>query len=141
MKLKVTKAEVWAATIEDRPGGLHEKLAALAGAGANLEFVVSRRAPDQPGKGVVFATPIKGAKQTKAAEAAGFQRSAALHSVRIEGNDKPGTGAAITKALADAGINLRGLSGAAFGRKVLGYLALDNADDAARAMAILKKLA
>src|SRR5438477_7174719 len=124
MKLNVTKTEVWAATIEDRPGGLHEKLQALADSGANLEFVISRRSPENPGKGVVFVTPIKGAKQTKAAQESGFQKSEGLHSLRIEGADKPGLGAAITQALADAGLNLRGVSGAAFGRRSLAYLAL-----------------
>jgi hypothetical protein len=140
MKLNVTQRDVWAATIEDQPGGLHEKLAALSKAGANLEFVVSRRAPEKPGKGVVFVTPLKGAKQTKAAETAGFQKLAGLHSVRIEATDKPGVGAAIAKALADTGINLRGLSGAALGRRFVLYLALDTSKDAARAAAILKQL-
>jgi hypothetical protein len=140
MKLNVITTDVWAATIEDRPGGLHEKLAALAEAGANLEFVVSRRAPDKPGKGVVFITPLKGAKQTKAAEAAGFKKSAGLHSVRVEGPDKAGTGAMLTDALTDAGLNLRGASGAAFGRQFVVYLALDTAADAAKAVSTLKKL-
>lgn len=140
MKLNVKQTDVWAATIDDRPGGLHEKLAALGEAGANLEFVISRRTPEQPGKGVVFVTPIKGAKQTKAAHAAGFKKSDGMHSVRVEGTDKPGVGAAMTKALADAGINLRGVSGAAFGRRFVGYLALDRPEDAAKALSVLKKL-
>ena len=141
MKLKVTQAEVWAATIDDRPGGLHEKLAPLSQAGANLEFIISRRTPEQPGKGVVFATPIKGAKQTKAAEATGFQKAAALHSLRVEGTNKPGVGTAITKALADAGLNVRGVSGAALGRQFVIYVALDTPEDASKAASILKKLA
>ena len=140
MKLNVKTTDVWAATIEDRPGGLNEKLAALADAGANLEFVVSRRAPDKPGQGVVFVTPLKGAKQTNAAAAAGFKKSAGLHSVRVRGSDKAGTGARMTEALMDAGINLRGVSGAAFGRRFVAYLALDTAADAAKAVGVLKKL-
>jgi hypothetical protein len=140
MKLKVAQADVWAATIEDRPGGLQEKLAAVAAAGASMEFIVSRRSPDQPGKGVVFVTPIKGAKQTKAAEGAGFQKAAGLHSLRIEGTDKPGACAAIAKALGEAGINLSGLSAAAFGRTFVTYLGLDTPEDAAKAASILKKL-
>ncbi len=36
MALKVARADVWATSIEDRPGGLAEKLAVLAGAGVNL---------------------------------------------------------------------------------------------------------
>jgi hypothetical protein len=140
MKMNVQRTEVWAATIDDRPGGLHEKLAVLSVAGANLEFVISRRTPDQPGEGVVFVTPIKGARQSKAAEEAGFRKTDRLHSVRVEGMDKPGIGAAMTEALADAGLNLRGVSGAALGRQFIAYLALDTADDAEMAIETLKRL-
>ncbi len=59
MKLDVTRVNVWAASIKDRSGALAEKLAALAQAGANLGFVLARRAPDKPGTGVVFLTPLK----------------------------------------------------------------------------------
>ncbi len=140
MKISVSRADVWAATIEDRPGGLAEKLEALAAAGANLEFVVSRRMPDKPGKGVVFITPLKGAKQLKAGQAAGFQTSKGLHSVRVEGTDQPGSGAKMIRARADAGINLKGVSGAALGRKFVGHLALDTPEDATKALAVLRKL-
>jgi hypothetical protein len=140
MKLNVSRTDTWAAAIDDRPGGLADKLAALAAAGANLEFIIARRAPEQRGSGVVFVTPLKGAKQIKAADAAGFQKTGSLHSLRVEGADKPGTGAKLTKALAEAGINLRGLSGAAFGKRYVTHLALDTAQDAAKAAALLKKL-
>jgi hypothetical protein len=140
MKLNVSKTDVWAATIEDRPGGLADKLASLAGAGVNLEFIISRRTPEKAGKGVVFVTPIKGAKQVKAAQSTGFQKTNKLHSIRVEGTDKPGMGARITTALAEAGINLRGLSAAAIGRNFVTHLALDTAEQAAKAAGILKKL-
>ena len=140
MKLKVTTVDVWAASIEDRVGSLAEKFAALTTAGSNLEFVIARRAPEQPGKGVVFVTPLNGAKQVKAAEAAGFLRTGGLHSVRIEGADKPGLGAKMTKALAKAGISLRGLSAVAIGTKFVCYLALDTPEDAEKATNTLKKL-
>lgn len=138
--MKVQRTDVWAATIEDRPGGLHEKLAELAEAGANLEFVISRRTPDRPGKGVIFVTPLKGAKQMKAAEEAGFKKTDRVQSVRVEGTDKPGLGAAMTEALAEAGLNLRGVSGASLRRQFIAYLALDTAQDAAEAINVLKKL-
>jgi hypothetical protein len=140
MKLKVSRTDTWAATIDDHPGGLADKLAALAAAGANLEFIIARRAPEQRGSGVAFVTPLKGAKQTKAAKAAGFQKTGGLHSVRVEGADKPGMGAKLTSALAKAGINLRGLSAAALGKSHVTYLALDTVQDAAKAVAVLKKL-
>ena len=140
MKLNVSRTDTWAATIDDRPGGLADKLAALAAAGANLEFIIARRAPELRGSGVVFVTPLTGAKQIKAAEAVGFQKTKSLHSLRIEGADKPGTGAKLTTALAEAGINLRGLSAAAVGKRYVAHVALDTAQDAAKVAALMKKL-
>ncbi len=140
MKITMSGSDVWAATIDDRPGGLAAKLGALAAAGANLEFLIGRRKPEQPGKGVVFLTPLKGAKQLKAAEAAGFRKAGNLHSVRIEGANQAGLGAKLTKVLAEAGINLRGISAAALGNKFVTHLALDTAEDAAKTVNLLKKL-
>ncbi|MBE3096472.1 MAG: ACT domain-containing protein [Planctomycetes bacterium] len=140
MALKVSRVDTWAATIEDRPGGLAGKLEALAAGGANLEMVIARRTHDKPGMGVVFVAPIKGARATRAAAAAGFAKAASLHSLRAEGPDRPGLGAAITRALAEAGINLRGLTAAAISRKCVVYLAIDTAEDAARAAGILRKV-
>src|SRR5690242_10627374 len=114
MPLKVQKVDTWAAPLKDESGGLADKLDVLAKAGANLEFVIGRRAPDKPGQGVVFVTPIKGAAVIRAARAAGFKKTDSLHTVRLEGADKPGAGSVITRALADKGLNLRGLSAAAF---------------------------
>jgi hypothetical protein len=140
MKLKVSRTDTWAATIADRPGGLGDKLAALAAAGANLEFIIARRASERRGDGVVFVTPLKGAKQIKAAEAAGFQKTGSLHTLRVQGADRPGKGAKLTRVLAQAGINLRGFSAAALGKQYVTHLALDTAKDAAKAAAVLKKL-
>ena len=138
MALTVTRVDVWAATIEDQPGGLAAKLAAVAEAGAQLEFVISRRAPDKPGAGVVFLTPLQGPAQIRAAKKAGFEKTKSLFSVKAEGPDKRGLGAQITRALADAGLNLRGLSAAAIGRKCVVHVALDSSADATKAARILK---
>ncbi len=140
MAYTIQKVDVWAGEIEDRPGGLAEKLEALTHAGANFEFMISRRAPEKPGTGVVFLTPIKGAGQKKAAAAAGLNTTDTLHSVRVEGPDRPGLGAKASRALADAGINLRGVSAAALGRRSVTYFAFDGASDAANAIKILKKV-
>ena len=139
MALKATKAEVWAATIEDRAGGAAEKLEALAKGGADLEMVLARRT-DQPGQGVLFATPVKGAKVVKSAQEAGFGKPGNIHSVRIEGTDKPGLGAKIARALGNAGINFRGMSAVAIGTKFISYIACDSAEDADKAVSLLKKL-
>ena len=139
MAYSVKKVEVWAGEIADRPGGLAEKIQSLSNAGANLEFIIARRAADKPGTGVVFVTPIKGAKQKSAAQGTGLASTDSLHSVRVEGPDKAGLGAKMTQAISEAGINLRGLSAAALGRRAVSYLAFDSAADADSAVSILRK--
>lgn len=140
MPLEVTRVDVWAAAIQDKPGGLAQKLEALAKAGVNLEFIIARRAPERPGKGVVFVTPIRGGSQVAAARKARFRKTSSLHSVRIEGRDRPGIGAKITRALADAGINLRGFSAAAQGKRFVAHLAVDTTSAASKAIQTLKQL-
>jgi hypothetical protein len=140
MALKITKAELWSVTIDDQAGGAATKLGPLSAAGANFEFVFARRMPEQPGKGVAFVTPVKGAKVVQAARAAGFEKSANMHSVRIEGTDKPGAVAKIMGSLAGAAISFRAISANAVSRKFVCYVALDSAADAAKAAGLLRKL-
>jgi len=140
MGFKATKAEVWAVSIDDRAGGVADKLEALAKAGANFEMVLARRTPENPGRGMLFVTPVKGAKATRAAREAGMGSPQSIYSVRIEGTDQAGLGAKLTRALGNAGISFRGISGIAIGRKFVSYLACDSAEDQAKALAALKKL-
>ncbi len=125
--------------MDDKPGALAGKLKALAAAGVNLEFVVARRA-ETPGKSVVFATPIKGGKQIAAAGTAGFRKSSSLHTVRIEGADKVGQGNRVMQVLADKGLNVRGVSSAAIGKKFICHVALDTDADVAKAVRALQQL-
>jgi hypothetical protein len=141
MSLTVTKLDVWAAQIEDKPGGLAKLLGALAGAGANLECVVARRDPSKAGKGVAFLTPIKGANALKAAKAEGLAPAEKVATLKVEGYDAPGLGFRITSAIADSGVNLRGVSGAVVGRKFVAYLGFDGSADADKAARALKALA
>lgn len=140
MALSVARVDVWAGSIEDKPGGLAAKLAPLADAGVSLSFVLARREPGKAGVGVVFVAPIKGAKQAAAAKKAGFSKSKSLQAVCVEGPDKRGLGARITAALGAAGINMRGLSAVVIGRKFALYLALDSSKDAAAAARIIRKM-
>jgi hypothetical protein len=140
MVLKVQRVDTWAASLEDTPGSLAGKLTALAKGGVNLQFVIARRAPDKPGTGVVFVTPIEGAGSRRAAHEAGFQKTDSLHTVQVEGPDKAGRGAAMMTALAEGGLNLRGVSAAAIGKKFVSYFALDTTEDAAKAVRLLRAL-
>ena len=140
MALKASRIDTWAATIKDQPGGLSAKLETLAAAKVNLEFIIARRAPDKPGTGVVFVTPISGAAGLAAAKRAGFKRTASLHTVRVEGPDKAGQAARVSAALAEVGVNLRGFSAAAIGKKFIAHMAVDTSAAAAKAMKIIAKL-
>ena|SRR2546427_7904192 len=93
-----------------------------------------------PARGLLFVVPVKGAKGLRAAQDAGLAKAEGIHTVRVEGVDKPGTTAAIARALAGAGISFRALSATAVGRTFVGFLALDSAEDAAKAVGVLKKL-
>ena len=140
MTLKVSRVDLWTVSIDDRAGGTADKLEPLSNAGANFEFVFSRRTPEQPGRGMLFVTPVKGAKVVQAAQAAGFTKPENLHSVRIEGANKPGVTAKVARALANAGISFRALSATGIGSKFESYVALDTAEDAAKAVGLLKRL-
>jgi hypothetical protein len=138
MPYTVTKLEVWTGPIVDAVGGLAAKLEPLAMAGANLQFVIARRQPREPGKGVVFLAGVSGGKAAKAAAAAGLAKTNDLVALRVEGPNKAGAGYQITCRLAEAGINLRGLSAGVMGNKFLLFLALDSAADAAKAARLLR---
>ena len=139
MDLLVERVDVWAATIQDRPGGLAEVLDALRQAGADLQSVIARRAPDKPGTGVVFVTPLQNDREIRAAAQVGFNVSQSLHSVRVMGLDRPGIAAQLTQMLADARINLRGFSASVIGTQFVAYFAVDSEDDADRVLGILGK--
>ena len=132
----VEHVDVWAASIEDRPGGLAQALAALRDAGADLQLIIARRA--EPGKGVVFVTPLQGDREIAAAAQVGFNVADTLHSVRVMGHDRPGVAAELTEKLADGGINLRGFSLSVIGRQYLAYAAVDSLSDANKVIEILK---
>lgn len=140
MAITAKKTEIWAVSIDDRAGGVAEKLEPLVEAGANFEMVFARRTPEKPGKGMLFVTPVKGAKVARAARGVGMGIPRNIHSVRIEGADRPGLGAKIARALGEAGISFRGISGIAIGRKFVSYVACDSANDQTKAIAALKKV-
>jgi hypothetical protein len=139
MNLMVDRVDVWHATVDDKPGGLAKMLSGLHAAGADLNFILARRAPDKPGTGVVFVTPLQGDKEIRAAFSLGFSVTRSLRSVRVEGENKPGIAAELAEKLAEAGINLRGFSGAVIGKKFILYIGFDADQDIEKAVAVLQQ--
>ncbi len=127
---EVEMIDVWVAPIADKPGGLASALLTLQHAGANLEFVVARRAPESPGQGVVFVAPLRGDKQLAAAAKAGFNTTQTLHCIRVVGADTPGVAARLSEIIAEAKVNLRGFTAAALGGRFVAYFGVDSIEDA-----------
>jgi hypothetical protein len=140
MDLFVEREDVWAAGLDDMPGALAIKLSALTYAGADFDFIVVRRAPDKPGTGVVFVTPLRGDREIRAAAAVGFAVTSTLHSVRVEGENKPGIATMLSKAIGDAGINMRGFSAAALGTRFVAHIGVDSAQDEHAVVKLLSEL-
>lgn len=139
MNAIVEREDVWVASLEDKPGAMAEKLAALAEAGADLDFIIARRSPEKPGTGVLFVTPLREDREVREAATLGFSVSSHLHSVRVEGLNEPGIAAKLSGRISKTGINLRGFSGAAFGTRFVMHLAFDTTEDALKAVAILQQ--
>ena len=137
MALEITKVDVWAAEIPDQAGGLANVLAATAAAGGDLQAVIARRQPDKEGTGVVFLSPIKGKALQNAAKSAGLSLASNIATLRIEGPNRAGIGHRILKSIADANVNVRGVSAVVIGNKFAAYIGFDNvaaANTAARAI-------
>jgi hypothetical protein len=124
---------VWASELADQPGGLARVLQALAENGASIDCCIARRQPDRPGTGVAFISPVRGAKAESAARNAGASPAMDVATLRVEGDDTPGAGARLCRAIANAGINMRGLSAMVMGGRYVAYFGFDNPDDANRA--------
>jgi hypothetical protein len=138
MAIEVTRVEVWSAEMPDQAGALDRILGALADAGANLECVIGRRNPENPGSGHVYVTPIKGRKVQNAARAAGLKPAENIATLRVETPNKTGQGHLVMRAIAQAGLNVRGVSAVSIGTKSIAYIGLDSREDADRAIKALK---
>ena len=138
MDLIVERMDVWAASIKDEPGALSWILTGLKETGAELDFVVARRAPDKPGTGVVFVAPLQGDREIAAASDLGFNVTNSLHAVRVEGENRLGIASDLTQKLGEANINLRGLSAAVIGSRFILYIGFDSMADAEKAVRILQ---
>jgi hypothetical protein len=140
MSFKFDRVHVWSCEVADQAGGVAGKLAFLAQAGANLEYVFTKRLGDKPGAGVLYVAPVSGAAQVRAARAAGMVETDDPHVRRIEGDNEAGLAHRLTQQWAIAGISFRGLTMTVLGPKFVGYAAFDTVDDANRAAQILADL-
>jgi hypothetical protein len=140
MGFKLDRVHVWSGEVADQAGGMASKLGPLAQAGANLEFIFTRRQPNNPGTGILYVAPITGPASVRAARAAGLAETHNPVVLRVEGDNQAGLAHRLTQQWALAGINLQGLTISVIGGKFVGYAAFDTVEDVNRAAQILADL-
>ncbi len=140
MGFKLDRVHVWSGEVADQAGGVASKLSLLAQAGANLEYILTRRQPDKPGTGVLYVAPVTGSAQVRAARAAGLSETHDPVVLRVQGDNEAGLAHRLTQQWALAGITMQGLSMSVLGNKFVGHVAFDSVADSNRAAQILADL-
>jgi hypothetical protein len=140
MGFKLDRVHVWSGEIADQAGGVAAKLAHLAQAGCNLEFIYTRRLPEKPGAGILYIAPITGPMQVRAARSAGLSETDNPVVLRVEGDNQAGLAHRLTQQWALAGLSLQGLMMSVLSNKFVGYASFDTVADSNRAAAILGDL-
>jgi hypothetical protein len=137
MAISVKPITLWRREIEDRPGTLADSLAPLAEAGVDVKILMAYRFPGQPGRGAVELFPVAGKRAATAAERGGFSASS-IPALLVEGDDAPGLGHRLSRAVADAGINLDFLVAQVIARRYSAVFGFADADGARRAAPLMK---
>ncbi len=140
MGFKLERLHIWSGELADQAGSMASKLAALAQAGANLEYISTRRRTERPGTGIMYVAPVTGPAQVRAARQAGLTEAHDPVVMRVEGDNEAGLAYRLTQQWALAGINLQGVTMSVLSNKFVGFAAFDSVADANRAAQILADL-
>lgn len=138
MVLTVKRVTLWRTDVDNVPGVLANTLEPLASAGANLRLVMGYRLPQAPERSAIEIAPVSGKRVIEAAQRAGLAPSD-IPCLLVEGDDRPGLGAEIGRACAQAGINIAFLVAIVLGRRFTAAIGLaDEAAAKAAAQAVKK---
>ena len=140
VELSVKPVQIWILHGADRKGMLADALAPLVEAGANLQIVMGYRYPGELDRAAVEVFPIDGPTQEAAARKLGFELSD-TPCLRVDGEDRKGLGAQMTRALADAGISMAFLVAQTVVKKFTAVIGFLTEDDAGKASKIITSLA
>ncbi len=135
MAVTVKPILLWRKQATHAPGVLAETLEPLAAAGTSLRVVMGY-ALGESGQAAVEVFPVTGKKATAAASQAGLS-SSQIAALLVEGDDRPGLGAAMARAIANAGVNIEFVVAQTVGKKfaaVFGFRTADEAKQAAKAI-------
>ena len=140
MALTVKKITLWRTEVSHRAGMLADVLEPLAAAGVNLRVVSGYAFPAGPDGAAIEVFPIAGKKAARAATAVGLSPSPTA-CLLVEGDDRPGLGAAMARAIAAAGVSISFRMAENFGRKFSAVFAFEDEGDAATAAKAIKSAA
>jgi hypothetical protein len=138
MAVSVKPITLWRRELQDRPGALADSLAPLADERVDIQVLMAYRFPGEPGRAAVELFPISGKKATGAAERGGFG-AASIPALLVEGDNAPGLGQRLSRAIADAGINMDFVVAQVVGRKYSAVFGFADEEGARRAMPLIKK--
>lgn len=138
MAVTVKKVKMWRKEARNEPGVLAETLRPLAEVGTDLQSVMGYRYPGDRSQAAIELFPISGRKETSAAQEAGL-KEAGIPTLYIEGDNRPGLGYTISKAIGDAGINMIFLVAQVIGRRYSAIFGFESDADARKASNLIKK--
>jgi len=138
MAVTVRKITVWRTEVDNRTGALAQMLEALGAARGSLDVLMGYRIPGQHERAVIEVWPVSGKKMSEAAGAVGL-RPSETPTLLVMGDDRPGLGHSMARALADAGINMVFLVAQVVGRRFSAVFGFESAADADRSVGLLKK--
>ena len=138
MPVNVKPITLWRREVENRPGAMAETLEPLARSGADLQIVMGYRLPGHETRAAIEVYPVRGKKAEAAARSAGLS-SSGIPTLLVQGDNRPGLGAAFSRSLADAGINVAFLVTQVSGRKYQAVVGFESDADAKKAAPLIKK--
>lgn len=137
MSVKLKSIALWRKEVENQSGVLAAALEPFAKSGADLQIVMGYRYAGDEKKAAIELYPVTGKKLIVAAQASGLS-SSSIPALLVEGDNKPGLGHSIARAIADAQINLTFIVAQVIGRKYSAVFGFENENDVKRASALIK---
>jgi len=138
MAVTVKPITLWRREVENEPGMLAETLEPLARSGADLQVVMGYRLPGHESRAAIEVYPVRGKRAEAGAREGGLSASS-IPTLLVEGDNRPGLGASISRTLADAGINLAFLVTQVFGRRYSAILGFEREADAKKGATLIKR--
>lgn len=140
MPVRVRPFTLWRVEVDNQPGALARTLEPLAAARVDLQIVMGYRLPGDHARAAIEVAPVTGARAMSAAQAAGFHE-AGIAALRIEGDNRPGLGHAVARALGDAGVNADFVLGQVSRGQHTTVIGFESREDADRAIPLIKRAA